>query len=193
MTAASTAVKHYTDNRTAVCGKDDAGVRIAILPTLPVIPAAVVTANGTAFTAKDGSGADITGETNRVTGTTTPAYVSNANVARVIVPIDFATTEGAGKGSKYVRKQYLTRYVSATGVTTRKWCYVNSTGWPLKADGTKAKADLSDAADASTTPLTGFGEAVTNFAQPGPIPGTYEVNERQQGYAKFLGWTCKSA
>lgn len=176
MTAASTATKFLTDNRTVVGGKDDAGVRIAILPTLP---------DGQAFVAKDTAGADITGETAATT--TVPAYVSNANVGTVTVGIDFATVEGPGKGSKYVRKQFFKSGVGDS--TSGKWCYTNILGWPLKADGTKA-ADVASAANAATTPLTAVGEAVTNYAQPGPLPGTYQVSERQQGYARYLGWTA---
>ncbi|HSE46667.1 MAG TPA: hypothetical protein VLA89_15195, partial [Gemmatimonadales bacterium] len=104
MTAASTATKHLTDNRTAICGKDDAGTRIAILPTLP---------DSLMFVAKDGAGADVTGETAATS--TVPAYISSATVARVIVPIDFATTSGAGTGSKYVRKQLFTRFNITNG------------------------------------------------------------------------------
>lgn len=178
MTAASTATIHLTDNRTVIGGKDDAGVRIAILPTLP---------DGQLFVAKNEAGADVTGETAATS--TVPAYISSATVGTVIVPIDFATTSGAGTGSKYVRKQF---FKSNTGdPASGKWCYTDINGWPLKADGTKALG-VSDAANANTTPLTAVGLAVTNYAQPGPLPGTYQVSERQQGYARWLGWTSQS-
>jgi hypothetical protein len=177
MTAASTASKYLTDNRSVVAGKDDAGVRIAILPTLP---------DGLMFTAKDAAGADIAGETAATAGT--PAYLSSATVDRVIVPIDYATTNGAGTGSKFVRKQF---FKSNTGDSqSGKWCYTNVQGWPLKADGTKALG-VADAANALTTPLTAVGEAVTSYSQAGPLPGTYPVSERQQGYSPHLGWTMK--
>lgn len=176
MTAASTATKFLRDNRTVIGGKDDTGARIAILPTLP---------DGQAFVAKKGGGADATGTETAATSTV-PAYVSSADVTTVVVPIDFATT-GPGGGSKYVRKQF---FKSTKGdPSTGKWCYVNKLIQPLDASG--VPTTVAAAIDASTTPLTAVGQAMTNFAQPGPLPGVYPVSEGQQGYSRYLGWTVK--
>ena len=178
MTAASTAAKFLNDNRSAIGGRDDAGARIAILPTLP---------NGQAFTAKSATG-DAAGTETPATDTA-PAYISSTDVTKVEVAIDFATT-GPGGGSKYIRKQFFKSKYG--GPDDGKWYYVNKDIWPLKADGTPATApDFADAADAETEPLTAVGEAMTNFAQPGPLPGVYEVSERQQGYSRYLGWVVE--
>lgn len=79
-----------------------------------------------------------------------------------------------------------------------KRCFVNKDGWPLKADGTKAKRDLSDAADAETTDLSALGEAVTSYAQVyagadrTPVPGVYTASERATSlYAPYVGWTAQ--
>ena len=182
MTAASTATKLLEDNRTVVGGKDDSGARIAVLPTVPT---------GKTFVAqKADRTTDATG-TEQAASSTVPAYISSAEVEFVTVPLDFATTAPDGS-SKYVRKQFFKSVIGDP--STGKWCYVNKYGWPLMADGTKAVSVAAAAvagAPGTVVPLTAAGEAVTNYVQPGPIPGQYQVSERQQGYAPYIGWTVK--
>lgn len=171
-----TAQKLLNDNRMVVGGKTATGYRVAVLPTLP---------DGKAFVAQKAGGADAAG-TEAVATATAAAHIGSADVERVVVPIDIATTLPTG-GSKYVRRQ-LFRWVASTGVLQQKWCYVNSTGWPLLANGTKA-ADVAAAPDSLTVVMTAVGEAVTNWHQPGPFVGVHQVSERQQGYAPSLAWT----
>ena len=192
MTAATTATKLLTDNRTVVCGKDDTaapGVRIAILPTH---------ADGKAFTALKADRVTPATGTANVATPTVPAYISSADVEYVNVPIDFAAvnTGLAGTGSKHVRKQLFRTYSAPKGAYTEKWCYTNSKGEPLKADGTLSitaagSYDIAGAADAVVTPLSAIGASVTTWFQPGPVPGIYQVSERQQGASPYLGWAVK--
>ena len=72
MTAATTAAKFLTDNRTAIGGKDDTGARIAILPTLP---------DGLAFTAL-AQGGDATGTENAATPTAPAGGCAGATRSR---------------------------------------------------------------------------------------------------------------
>jgi hypothetical protein len=177
MTAASTATKLLNDNRTVVGGKDDAGARIAVLPTLP---------NGLAFVAKTGDRATDAAGSEVVANASVPAYISSADVEFVTVPIDFATTAPDGS-SKYIRRQFFKSVVGDP--STGKWCYTNIKGQPLDANG--VPTTVASAVNAATTPLSALGQAVTNYVQPGPLPGTYQVSERQQGYSPYIGWTVK--
>jgi hypothetical protein len=171
------AQKHLNDNRAVIGGKTATGYRVAVLPTH---------ADGKTFTAQKGNGTAATGTPVAATPTAA-AHLGSADVERVTVPIDFATTTPQG-GSAYVRKQF---FRDSTGnPVSGKWCYVNSQGWPLLADGTKA-ASVAAAPNALTVPMSAVGEAVTSWSQPGPMVGVHTVSERQQGYAPYLGWTVK--
>jgi hypothetical protein len=171
-----TATKLLTDNRTVVCGKDSAGARIVVLPTLP---------DGQNFWPEIPAGTPAAGTVVLATPTV-PAHISSTDVTQVTVKVDFATTLPGGS-SKYVRRQFFKSTVG--GPSDGKWCYTNIKGQPLAADGTVTTVAL--AADAKTTALTAQGLAVGNYAQPGPAPGTYTVTERQQGYSRYIGWTAQ--
>lgn len=175
-----TLVKLLTDNRTALVGRDTAGTRLAVLPTLP---------DGKLFVAKKADGTDATGTETAATSTV-PAYVASADADRVVVPLDYATTVGGGVNtSKYARRQLFKTVDLVSGGVTEKWCYVDIHNRPLTAAG--VVATVADAADASTTALTAVGAAVPNGAQPGPMPGTYSVSDMQMLYSPYIGWTVK--
>jgi hypothetical protein len=179
MTAAATATKHLNDNRSVVCGKDDTGAGIVILPT---------TAVGQPFWPEK-VGGTASADAPIVATATVPAYCPKTDTVQVTVKVDFATTAATPGGvtSKYVRKQF---FKANTGdPSTGKWCYTSIKGQPLAADGTVTTVAL--AADATKVALTAQGLAVGNYAQPGPMPGTYTVSTNQQGSAPHLGWTVK--
>lgn len=175
-----TLVKLLNDNRTVVAGRDTAGTRLAVLPTLP---------NSLPFVAKKADGTDAAGTETAATPTV-PAFVASADADRVTVPLDFATTIGGGvPTSKYARRQLFASVDLVSGGVTRKWCYTDIKGAPLTAAGVATTVAL--AADASTTTLTAQGAAVPNGAQPGPAPGTYSVSDLQLLYSPYIGWTVK--
>lgn len=177
MAAADTAKLLAKDNRTVVGGLVDKTNAIAAVPALKPADTALLTA-------KDGVGgaliptAAIETDGVKTQSAFVTATVANKGVAEVVIAVD----------KTKVRKQF---FRDKSGDPAKgKWCYVNAEGWPLKADGTKAKRDLSDAADAKTTALTAAGEAVTDFTQR-PLPGKHSVSAKAQGYAPYIGWTAQ--
>lgn len=164
-----TAARLLNDNRTVVGGTDSAGRSLGVVPLIQTV------AGSALVSGSDPAGGTAT-KVNASPGVN-PVFVHDADgVSSVTIAVDKAR----------VRKNF---FRDGTGdPASGKWCWVNSKGQPLDANGVPTTVAL--AINAETTALTALGEGVTDYTQR-PLPGVYPVSKQSQGSSSYIGWTAQ--